>query len=189
MRNIGKMLSMLAMLLAAAPGASSQAHSAPQAETTSLVIVFNDGRQQSFATTDLARIEFKGPAMILSQGERKQSIPISTIARIEFNRASASASETGRGRFVGKWRVGEGNGSHFYITLARNGDASKSIGAQHGTWTVVDGEARISWDDGWHDAIRKKGTKFEKFAFEPGKTFSDPPANVTEAQNTSPEPI
>jgi len=53
----------------------------------------------------------------------------------------------------------------------------------------VDGEARVSWDDGWHDAIRKKGTKFEKFAFEPGKTFSDPPANVTEAQNTNREPI
>jgi len=189
MQHIGKMLSMFAMLLAAAPGARPQAKPAPQDERTSLVIVFNDGRQQSFAASDLARIEFKGPTMILSQGEHKQSIPLSTVARIEFNRATPTASETGRGRFVGKWRVGEGNGSHFYITLDRNGDASKSIGAQHGTWTVVDGEARISWDDGWHDAIRKKGTKFEKVAFEPGKTFSDPPANVTEAKNTSEEPI
>jgi len=189
MRNIGKTVWILAMLLAAAGGASSQANSAPQDERTSLVIVFNDGRQQSFATTDLARIEFKGAGMILSQGERKQTIPISTIARIEFNRGSTGVSETGRGRFVGKWRVGQGNGSHFYITLEKNGEASKSIGAQHGTWTVVDGEARVSWDDGWHDAIRKKGTKFEKFAFEPGKTFSDPPANVTEAQNTNREPI
>jgi hypothetical protein len=189
MHNIGKTLSILAMLLAAAAGASSQAKSAAQDDKTSLVIVFNDGRQQSFATTDLARIEFKGEAMILSQGAHKQSVPLSTIARIEFNRATSSVSETGRGRFVGKWRVGEGNGSHFYITLEKNGEASKSIGAQHGTWTVVDGEARVSWDDGWHDAIRKKGTKFEKFAFEPGKTFSDPPANVTEAQNTNREPI
>jgi hypothetical protein len=54
---------------------------------------------------------------------------------------------------------------------------------------VVDGEARIAWDDGWHDAIRKVGTKHEKVAFEPGKTFSDEPSNITDAVNTSPEPI
>jgi hypothetical protein len=54
---------------------------------------------------------------------------------------------------------------------------------------VVDGEARIAWDDGWHDLIRKVGTKHEKVAFEPGKAFSEEPNNVTAAVNTSPEPI
>jgi hypothetical protein len=54
---------------------------------------------------------------------------------------------------------------------------------------VVNGEAEISWDDGWHDAIRKVGTKHEKFAFEPGKSFSDSPSNVTNATNTQPNPI
>ena len=189
MRNIGSMVSIFAMLLSAVPGASPQANSASQDERTSLAIVFNDGRQQTLAATDTARIEFKGAAMIVSQGEHQQSIPISEIARIEFNHGPASASAMGRGRFVGKWRVGQGNGDHFFITLERNGDASKSIGANHGTWTVADGEARISWDDGWHDAIRKVGNKFEKVAFEPGKSFSDPPTNVTDAQSTDRGPI
>jgi hypothetical protein len=184
MRNISSVVSILIVLLSGVPGASPQANPASQDERTSLVIIFNDGRQQSFAATDTARIEFKGAAMIVWQGGHQQSLPISEIARIEFNRAPL-----GRGRFLGKWRVGQGNGDHFYIILERNGEASKSIGGNHGTWTVVDGEARISWDDGWHDAIRKVGNKFEKVAFEPGKTFSDLPTNVTDAQNTDREPI
>ena len=94
-----------------------------------------------------------------------------------------------RARFVGKWEVGEGNGNDFYATLDADGEAHKSIGASHGTWTVVDGEARISWDDGWHDAIRKVGSKYEKFAHAPGKSFDDPPSNVTAARNTDPKPI
>ena len=49
--------------------------------------------------------------------------------------------------------------------------------------------ARIAWDDGWHDAIRKRGSVHEKVAFEPGKTFDDAPSNVTAARNTQPKPI
>ena len=53
----------------------------------------------------------------------------------------------------------------------------------------MNGEARISWDDGWHDAIRKAGSKHEKVAFEPGRSFTDEPSNVTDAKNTNPQPI
>ena len=68
------------------------------------------------------------------------------------------------------------------------GEASKTLGASHGTWTVVNGEARIAWDDGWHDALRRVGEKFEKVAYSPGTTFDDKPANVADAVNTSPQP-
>ena len=85
--------------------------------------------------------------------------------------------------------MGEGNGSNFYITLDADGQARKSIGASHGAWTVVGAEARISWDDGWHDAIRRVGASHEKFAYEPGKSFNDVPSNVTAAKNTQPNPI
>ena len=132
-------------------------------EAHSLVIVFKDGHQQSFSMSDIARIEFKVPG-------------------------SQSSAGTGRGRFLGKWRVGNGAGGHFFVTLDPNGEASKSIGAAHGTWVVVDGEARISWDDGWHDAIRKVGDKYQKVAFSPEKKFSDTPSNVADAENTSPQP-
>jgi hypothetical protein len=103
--------------------------------------------------------------------------------------APVSEMSPGRGHFVGKWEVGQGNGSNFFITLDADGEARKTLGASHGTWTVVDGEARISWSDGWHDSIRKVGTRHEKRAFEPGKSFDDTPTNVTSARNTQPKPI
>ena len=90
---------------------------------------------------------------------------------------------------MGKWEVGQGNGSNFYITLDADGSARKSLGSTHGTWTLVDGEAHISWDDGWHDIIRKVGAKHQKIAIEPGKSFDDEPANVTAARNLEPRPI
>lgn len=136
---------------------------APPADSNSIVIVFKDGRQQTISMADIERIDFKSP----------------TSSGIGIRGNS----------FVGKWRVGEGNGGSFYITLNRDGTASKSIGASHGTWTIVDNEARISWDDNWHDAIRKVGNKYEKRAFEPGRTFTDTPSNVTNARRTEVQPI
>lgn len=137
---------------------------APADDQNSLVIVFKDGHQQTIRMADVARIEFKSSS------------------------SSNGGSLSGRGRFLGKWKVGDGAGGHFFITLEPTGEASKSMGASHGTWTVMDGEARISWDDGWHDAIRKVGDKYQKLAFSPGTSFDDKPSNVADAVNTSPEP-
>ena len=144
--------------LAVAPCAMSLAGD----EAQSLVIVFKDGRQQTFSMADVARIEFRNPA--------------------------SQPGLSGKGRFLGKWRVGDGAGGHFFIDLQPSGEATKSMGPGHGTWTVVDGEARISWDDGWNDAIRKVGDRYQKVAFSPEKTFSDSPSNVADAQNTTPLP-
>jgi hypothetical protein len=155
----------VAIVLAAITlGSTSWAAPAPADEPNALVIVFKDGHQETISMADVARIEFKAAS------------------------SATSASFAGRGRFLGKWRVGDGAGGHFFITLDPSGAASKSMGASHGTWTVVDGEARISWDDGWHDAIRRKGDKYEKLAFSPGTSFSDNPANIADAVNTSPQP-
>ena len=137
-----------------------------------------------------------GTVVITFKDGHQQSIPVSAIAAMEFKSASGAATPIaipaplgpGKRHFVGKWLVGQGNGDSFYITLEENGEATKSIGAAHGTWVYMDGEARITWDDGWHDAIRKVGAKHEKFAYAPGKSFSDNPTNVTEAHNTSPQP-
>ena len=130
------------------------------ADQNSLVIVFKDGHQQTFSMAEIARIEFKTPE---------------------------AAASLGRGNFLGKWRVGDGMGGHFYITLDPSGDAHKTMGAAHGTWAVVGNEARIHWDDGWHDAIRKVGRTYEKAAFAPEKSFNDSPSNVTDAQNLEPQ--
>lgn len=133
-------------------------------EQNALVIVFKDGHQQTISMADVARIEFKTTS------------------------TAGNTSLVGRGRFLGKWKVGDGAGGHFFIMLDPDGAANMSMGNTHGSWTVVDGEARIAWDNGWHDAIRKVGSKYEKVAFSPGKSFSDEPSNIADAVNTSPQP-
>ena len=88
----------------------------PPSGAKSLVITFKDGHQQTFSAADVARVEF----------------------------STASAPDQYPGRFRGKWKVGTGAGdATFYITLDNHGNATKSFGASHGTWTVVGEEARI----------------------------------------------
>jgi hypothetical protein len=147
-----------------------------------VTILFKDGHRQSLAMAEVARIDLKAPASIVYKDGHREKIS-GEIDRIEFGEPE-TAMTPGRSHFIGKWEVGEGNGGKFFITLDADGDARKTLGPPHGTWTLVDGEAHIAWDDGWHDAIRKVGTRHEKLAYEPGKTFGDPPSNVTTAVNT-----
>jgi hypothetical protein len=184
-----KALTVPGILLLAAAGASARPVPAPAGDRGTLVIVFKDGHRQSLAVSEIARIDFKTPAAIVYKDGHQMKVPGGEIQRIEFEDSALSAITPGRGHFVGKWEVGEGNGGKFFITLDADGEARKTLGPSHGTWTVVDGEARITWDDGWHDAIRKVGSKHEKRAFEPGKSFEDTPSNVTVAINTQPKPI
>jgi hypothetical protein len=157
-------------------------------EQKSMAIIFNDGHRQNIPLAEIDRIEFKSAPVIVFKDGHQQNM--TNVARIEFS-SQAKDLPFGRNRFAGKWEVGVGafGAGHFFITLEPSGEARKTLGASHGTWAVVDGEARINWDDGWHDAIRKVGSKYEKRAYEHGKTFSDEPSNVTDAKNTTAQPI
>jgi hypothetical protein len=176
------------LVLLASSVAFAKPSPSPADDHGSIVIVFKDGHRQSFASTEISRIDFKTPAVFFKDGH-EEKISTADISRIEFEPSEGTVGTLGRGHFIGKWEVGQGNGSNFFITLDADGDARKTLGAAHGTWTVVNGEARISWDDGWHDVIRKVGTTHEKVAYEPGKSYDDAPANVTAARNTQPKPI
>lgn len=138
---------------------------APKDNANSIVIVFKDGHRQSFNLSDIARIEFTAPATTAT---------------------SAGPSVSDRGRFVGKWRVGDGAGGTFMITLSPDGEAKKTLGSGHGTWTVENGEAVISWDDGWHDVIRRSGKKYQKAAYGPGSSLTGDPSNTAEAVPAEP---
>ena len=170
MRKIAAVVATLLLAVVVVPRAMA---APPSSKSTSgtIVITFKDGHQQVFPASSIDQIELKS-----SNGT---STPISIPSLVL----------PGRSHFLGTWEVGDGNGGTLYMTLEENGEATKSSGAAHGTWTYVDGEAHVSWDDGWHDAIRKVGSKHEKFAFSPGKSFSDKPSNVTEAHNTTPRSI
>ena len=58
---------------------------------------------------------------------------------------------------------------------------------EHGAWSM-ERPASIGMTDG-HDIIAKVGTRHEKRAYEPGRSFDDSPSNVTYARNTEPKPI
>lgn len=160
MRYRIEVLSVLGMLLLLAPCAKSTPKPAGGDDQRRIVLVFKDGHQQSFRLED--------------------------IARIEFGQSTRTASTVGSARFLGRWKVGDGAGGTFYITLKPEGKAEKTLGSHNGTWNVVNGEARVSWQDGWHDVIRKVGNKYQKAAFRPGSSFDDDPSNVADAEYTEP---
>ena len=186
MRSLIRFTAIAAILLIVA--AVPSAIASPLDNHDPVVIVYRDGHRQTLAAGEIARIDLKAPAAIIYKDGHREKMR-AEIDHLEFSESAASPTVPGRAHFTGKWEVGEGNGDHFFITLNSDGTARKSIGSPHGTWTLIDGEARIAWDDGWHDAIRKRGSVHEKVAFEPGKTFDDPPSNVTAARNTELKPI
>jgi len=162
--------SVLLSTLLIASAVVSHSASAPKSAPGTLVIVFKDGHRQSFNLSDVERLEFPGgPAVAATAPANPQAPP--------------------RGRYIGKWEVGDGAGSMFTITLSENGSAYRTLGDVHGHWVYSNGEALITWDDGAQDAIRKVGAHYQKFAYAAGKLFTDQPDNVTDAHNTSPKPI
>ena len=171
MRKFVVVLAASAVMLLGAAAATAQIH-AGKNTSGQIVIVFKDGHRQTFNLADVARLELSGTG----------SLPI----------GDASATPPGappRGHFFGKWEVGDGSGGTFYITLEDSGDAYRTLNKAHGRWTYVNGEARVTWDDGVMDAIRRIDGKDQKFAYRAGKTFTGQPDNVTDAHNTSPRPI
>jgi hypothetical protein len=181
-------VSALLLILLAFSAALAKPLASPADDRDTVAVIYKDGHRQSLAMAEIARIDFKAPASIVFKDGHREKLA-AEIDRIEFG-PSEVAITPGRGHFVGKWEVGQGNGgSRFFITLDADGGARKSIGSSHGTWTLVDGEARISWDDGWHDVIRKVGATHEKRAYEPGRSFDETPSNVTAARNTQAKPI
>ena len=152
MRFVTKTGWILGMLLFVTPLAAPKA--ATEVEPGSIVIVFKDGRQQSFRMADIARIEFGSPTERVSAGQA---------------------------RFLGQWKVGDGVGGTFIITLKPEGVAHKTKDQGDGVWTIVDGAVRIAWDDGWHDVIQKTGSGYEKAAYSPGSSLTGSPSNVASA--------
>lgn len=167
MRTIA-VVAVAAFALASLP--ASLAAPPTKAAPGTIVIVFKDGHRQAFNLADIAHIDFGGVS--------ESGLP-------------PAESSPARGQFVGRWIVGVGAGSDetFEIQLKDDGNATRSLRDMHGTWQYVNGEARITWDDGAKDAIRKVGSRFQKYAYTNGQSFTDKPDNVTSARNTTPKPI
>ena len=148
-------------IVSSVPAFPQTSKAASKSDQDAIVITFKDGHQQTYSLSEVSKIEFKTPAT-------------PTATRME------------RATLAGKWKVGTGGGmgGTFYITLATDGTASRSMGSERGTWEMVGSEARISWDDGWHDVIRKTGNRYEKAAYAPGRSLNESPSNVASAVRT-----
>ncbi|HUB51711.1 MAG TPA: hypothetical protein VL986_06170, partial [Terracidiphilus sp.] len=149
MRNPVRLASFITLLCLAASLCRATPPAPQKNAPGTITIVFKDGHHQTYNLSDIERVEFGG------------------------NGGVAASSDSGvgpsRGHFLGKWEVGDGSGNNFYITLYEDGGAYRSLRAVHGRWEYVNGEARITWDDGAQDAIRKVGSQFQKFAYSSGK--------------------
>jgi hypothetical protein len=177
-----RIVSIAVFILAAALMCSAQE------SARTLTVVYRDGHQKSFTIPNGSRIDFNAGNMMVSSGKNVETIRVSDVARIDFGNPRSIG--LGMNHFVGKWEFGTGVGSQtFFVTLDRDGHAHKTLGSTNGKWSVVDGEARIKWDDGWTDVIRKVGDKHQKFAYEPGRSLSEDPSNVAIAKTLNSEPI
>jgi len=171
MRKFIGIAGLAALCLLGVSAAMAAAPRSSKGASGTIVIVFKDGHRQTFNLSDIERVEFPAPAIASADS------------------GSGNPQAPPRGHYVGKWECGDGAGSTFYITLKENGEALKSIGGSRGHWDYVNGEAQISWDDGWRDVIRKSGSRYEKSAYRRGKSLSDEPDNVATARLTAPKPI
>ena len=160
-----------AVFLLGISAASAAAPRSSKGASGTIVIVFKDGHRQTFNLSDIERVEF----------------PATALASADSGPGNPQAPP--RGHYAGKWECGDGAGRTFYITLKENGDAYKSMGNSRGHWEYVNGEAQISWDDGWRDVIRKAGSRYEKSAYRQGRSLTDEPDNVANARLTNPKPI
>src|ERR1041385_8707838 len=93
----------------------------------SVSVVLTDGHRQTYPLTDINRIDFKDGAVIVFKDGHEKGFSLAEVSRIEFSPASATDSQFGRNHFLGKWRVGDGAGSHFFITLESDGQARKTV--------------------------------------------------------------
>ncbi len=160
------------LLLLSVPSSFAAGAAPAKGSSGTIVIVFKDGHRQTFNLSEIERVEFPTSTATAST----ESLPY-------------NPNWPPRGRFFGKWEVGDGGNGTFIITLKEDGLAHRTLNEADGHWTYVNGEAQIKWSDGAMDAIRKVGNKFRKYAYSAGKSFTDKPDNEGEAHNTTPKPI
>ena len=149
MRGLIRVFPLAGILLFATAGSFAKPVPSPAGDRNSLVIIFKDGHRQSLAVAEIARIDFKAPAVIVYKDGHKEKVAGGEILRIEFEDSGLSAMTPGRGHFAGKWEVGDGNGSKFFITLDADGEARKTLGTKPARtkcwlccswiWTTSDG--------------------------------------------------
>ncbi len=75
--------------------------------------------------------------------------------------------------YVGKYKTEDTQGNPMQITLSADGTAAGTRGEESltGTWKEdAEGDAVITWGDGWITSLSKEGDSYTKTGYEEGKT-------------------
>lgn len=84
---------------------------------------------------------------------------------------------------AGKWKVEDGKGQPFEITLMEDGSATATQGeGLKGKWEEGRGTALINWDSGWSTRIVKKADGYQKLAYDKGVPRDGEPTNTSKAE-------
>ncbi len=87
------------------------------------------------------------------------------------------------GDFEGVWKVKDGSGHPFDITLSADGAAKANRGpGMVGTWKQEGNSAVVTWNTGWTTKITKKDDHYEHTAYGKGQPLNGPPTNSSDAQ-------
>ena len=123
MRKFITIAGLVTSLCLAVPSVFAAPAPAAKGAPATIVIVFKDGHRQTFNLAEIARVEFSGAADAAAIGSSSSSYPR---------------------HFIGKWEVGDGNGTTFYITLYDDGDARE-----------------FAWQQPWQmDLRRRRGAHY-----------------------------
>ena len=106
-------------------------------------------------------------------------------APLKTNIATASEAVSPmlfRNEFLGFWEITDTRRDTFFLYLKRGGKASiasrdrkRAPESEDGYWSLAADEARISWDSGLKDLIRKHADGYLYLAFDDQGTFRDRP--------------
>lgn len=98
--------------------------------------------------------------------------------------APAASPQVANASYAGIWKVQDGKQREFYITLEAGGKALSRWAAadqqrrnEIGTWKEGNGQAVITWGNGWQEVIAKSGEGYIKKAFAPKLALDGTPSN------------
>jgi len=98
--------------------------------------------------------------------------------------------KTGREEYIGNWRVADGQGKIFFITLHENGTSTSTWKkGDKGTWKIEQGKAIVTWDSGWTDILYNEEGIFLKTSYPPNAPIQGPGINHSTAKKVEALPF
>ncbi len=87
--------------------------------------------------------------------------------------------------FVGQWVIGRDASDRSNTITLRDDSTAIRLRNGMGTWEVVNGEAHITWPNGWRNILRCERGGVRSYTLHAGATFDNPPGPGVPAMKSS----